>query len=232
VVTVGLPFPSPAPGSPVRWEGLHYPWIAPMAECGQDAGWHAEGDVWTHTRMVCDALVRLPEWQALDPTSREVLFAAALLHDVAKPLCTRIEDGRIRHPNHSLRGAVMARRILWEMDVPWAVREQVCGLIRFHQAPFFLLDDADPLRKAARLSYVTRCDHLAILARADALGRTAPDVPRILDNIALFEEYCREQGCLDRPFPFPSDQAASSTSARPAAAPPTRRTTIPGARWC
>ena len=32
------------------------PWARAMAACGQDAGWHAEGDVWTHTRMVCDQL--------------------------------------------------------------------------------------------------------------------------------------------------------------------------------
>ena len=32
------------------------PWARAMAACGQDAGWHAEGDVWTHTRMVVAAL--------------------------------------------------------------------------------------------------------------------------------------------------------------------------------
>jgi hypothetical protein len=32
------------------------PWARAMAACGQDAHWHAEGDVWTHTRMVCAEL--------------------------------------------------------------------------------------------------------------------------------------------------------------------------------
>jgi hypothetical protein len=27
-------------------------WAKAMADCQQDAEWHAEGDVWTHTRMV------------------------------------------------------------------------------------------------------------------------------------------------------------------------------------
>jgi predicted kinase len=175
-----------------------------MAACVQDPEYHAEGDVWTHTRMVCEALVRLPEWRALDREGRETVFAAALLHDVAKPACTRVEDGHIRHPNHSARGAVQARRLLWELDAPFAFREQVAGLIRHHQAPFFLIDDADPVRKAARISQTARCDYLALLARADALGRVCGDVQRILDNIALFEEFCGEQGCLDRPFAFPS----------------------------
>tara|TARA_B100000676_G_scaffold194569_1_gene191226 strand:- start:62 stop:214 length:153 start_codon:yes stop_codon:yes gene_type:complete len=41
-------------------------WAKAMARCGQDAAWHAEGDVWTHTRMVCEALASLDEWGALD----------------------------------------------------------------------------------------------------------------------------------------------------------------------
>lgn len=178
-----------------------------MAECLQDPEYHAEGDVWTHTRMVCERLVELPEWKLLDRPAREVLFAAALLHDVAKPETTREEEGHIRHPNHSLRGAVKARRLLWELGVPFALREQVASLIRFHQSPFFLVDDPDALRKAIRLSWVTRCDHLAILARADGLGRICADGQRIQDNIALFEEFCWEHGCLARPWSFASDHS-------------------------
>ena len=41
-------------------------WARDMAACQQDAQWHAEGDVWTHTKMVCAELKRLPEWPALD----------------------------------------------------------------------------------------------------------------------------------------------------------------------
>jgi predicted kinase len=191
----------------VEWGGFEPWWAGPMSACVQDAEWHGEGDVWTHTKMVCDQLVGLPEWQALDGDAREVLLAAGLLHDVAKPPCTRVEDGRVRHPNHSNRGSIMAREILWEAGVPFEVREQVCGLIRFHQIPFFLIDEDDPVRKAARVSWITRCDHLAVLARADGLGRIAPDLQRIQENIALFEEWCREHGCYSTPWPFASDHA-------------------------
>ena len=40
-------------------------WARAMTECRQDAEWHAEGDVWIHTRMVVRELERLPE-QDLD----------------------------------------------------------------------------------------------------------------------------------------------------------------------
>ena len=32
------------------------PWCRAMAECEQDGGWHSEGNVWTHTQMVCAEL--------------------------------------------------------------------------------------------------------------------------------------------------------------------------------
>src|SRR5262249_674886 len=48
---------------------------------------------------------------------------------------------------------------------------------------------------------------LALLAEADARGRRCADKQRILDNLALFTDYCREEGCLDRPRAFASDHA-------------------------
>lgn len=178
-----------------------------MAACPQDPEHHAEGDVWTHTKMVCDALVRLPGWQSLAPEGREVVFAACLLHDIAKPATTRIEDGRIRQPGHSPKGAIMARELLWRAGVAPALRERVAGLVRTHQIPFFLIDGDDPRRRAAAISQTVRCEHLALVARADALGRICAAQQKILDNVDLFVEFCREHDCLDRPFQFASDHS-------------------------
>lgn len=203
---LNLPLPVDEAGS-LRWEGFWQPWIAPMAECMQDPVFHAEGDVWTHTRMVCEAAVELPEYAELSEGDRAVLLAAALLHDIAKPQCTLEEGGRIKHPNHSVRGSIVVRKLLWELDVPFAVREQVCALIRFHQVPFFLINDADPVRQAARVSQTARCDLLGLLTRADGLGRICPDLETILENVALFDEYCREQGCREKPWAFASEHS-------------------------
>lgn len=86
--------------------------MGPMAGCQQDPAWHAEGDVLMHTKMVCEALVAMNSWRGLSPEERSVLFAAALLHDVGKPLVTREEDGRIRSPRHAAKGSRAARTIL------------------------------------------------------------------------------------------------------------------------
>jgi hypothetical protein len=54
------------------------PWAQAMAACQQDATWHAEGDVWTHTRMVVAELERLPEWPALGRDDRLTLTFTGL----------------------------------------------------------------------------------------------------------------------------------------------------------
>ena len=102
------------------------------------------------------------------------------------------------------QGAIDARRILWGLGVDFAVREQVCALVRYHQTPFHLIERADAQRRTFQISQTARCDMLAMLARADAFGRQCSDQSSILDHVALFEEYCREQECLLTPRRFPS----------------------------
>ena len=194
----------------IDWPALDAacPWLGALAECPQDPIHHAEGDALVHTRLVCEALAARPAFRALPAAERAILFAAALLHDVAKPACTRHEpDGRITARGHSRRGAIQARVILWRRGVPFAAREQVASLVRWHQAPFFLIDRPDSRARAIAISQSARCDHLALLAEADARGRIAADQRQLIDNAILFAEYCRELGCLTEPYPFPSDHA-------------------------
>jgi predicted kinase len=158
--------------------------------------------------MVLDALCEMPAWRALGDVEREVVFAASLLHDVAKPQCTKTDrDGRLTSRGHSERGALLARRLLWQMGVAFARREAVCALIRHHQAPFFLIEKDDAGRTARAISQAARCDHLALVAEADARGRHCADGQKLLDNTALFRELCEEVGCLREPAPFPSAHA-------------------------
>ncbi len=198
------------PAWQVDWPQLDesFSWIRDMASCPQDPEHHAEGDVWIHTRMVAEALAEMPAWRSLPEADRQILFAAALLHDVAKPICTRLDPtGRITSRGHSRRGAILARQILWRLGVPFAVREQITALVRHHQVPYYLVDRPDARRLAIEISQTARCDWLALLAEADVRGRVCRDQQRMLDNVALFVEFCREEGCLGTPRAFASDQA-------------------------
>jgi putative nucleotidyltransferase with HDIG domain len=186
------------------WYGLDatYDWIQRMRDCPQTPIYHAEGDVWIHTRMVLEELVQLPVWRSLDAGPRELLFAAAALHDVGKPATTRVEGGQITSRGHSLKGARMARRILWEMGFAPGLREAIASLIRYHQLPYYLVDRTDGRRMAIEISQTARTDYLTILAEADVRGRLCRDLPRLLDNIELFGEFCQEHDCWAGPRPF------------------------------
>ncbi len=117
------------------------PWCRAMADCAQDAEWHSEGDVWTHTKMVCQQLAKLDDWSTLTSDEQTVLFFTALFHDAAKPLTSECdpETGRITSPKHAVKGEYLTRAILRDLDCDLATREQIAHLVRFHGRPAFLL---------------------------------------------------------------------------------------------
>ena len=198
------------PNWTVRWAEIEerFDCVRRMRGVAQDPIHHAEGDVAMHTRMACEVLASLPEWRARPADERVRLFAAVLLHDCAKPFCTQVDEhGRITAHGHSRQGDLLARRILWELGAPPVWREHVAALVSHHQVPFWALERPDLERIVFRVSLVARNDDLAILATADILGRICADADTVLENIALFRDYCREQGCLDRPRAFASDHA-------------------------
>jgi predicted kinase len=194
-------------------EGLDYGalhdafgWVRAMADTPQDPQYHGEGDVWTHTRMVCDALTRDEEWAALPADQRRVVLTAALLHDAGKTAVTFTDDdGRIRSPDHARHGAVLARRLLWELEEPFAFREHVVALVRQHMQPRYLPRHRDARRRVAALSCTLRCDWLAMLARADTRGRIADDYEDSLHWIERFVRFCARNECLTTPRRFASD---------------------------
>ncbi|AFK54528.1 AAA family ATPase [Tistrella mobilis] len=202
----------PAPGVAPDWIALEseLPWLNDLAGCPHDPVHHAEGDVLVHTRMVVEALTASDAWARLPEMDRLCVFAAALLHDIAKPATTRIDaDGRVSQPGHSRKGAIMARAILWRMGLPFALRERICTLILHHQIPLFLIEK-DPLearRRAIEISLGAPNHLLAMLAEADARGRICRNPQRLLDNIELFRELCTEAACLETAFAFPDDHS-------------------------
>ena len=177
----------------------------------QNPVYHAEGDVWTHTMMVVESLLGMLEYQQATRAEQEIVFLAALLHDVAKCSTTVIDPvtGAIGQPGHSRKGALDARIALWDCDVPFAVREEICRLINVHQVPFFALEQSrrgvTPEFTVRELSWQVDIRLLAMLAEADIRGRICPDPQRILDAIELFRELAREEGCYGQRRVFVDD---------------------------
>lgn len=155
-----------------RWSALRqrFSWVEEMHHTPQDPEHHGEGDVGVHTEMVLNALITLPEFQQLPAQQQEVLWAAALLHDVEKRSTTVQENGRIQSPGHARRGELTARQILWrDIPTPFVLREQIVALVRLHGLPLWLLERPEPERLLLTAAMRIDTRLLALLARADLL---------------------------------------------------------------
>lgn len=196
----------------LQWERLRerFDWLRAMQGVPQDPLYHAEGDVLIHTRMVAEALIARDAWRALPPEERAMLFAAALLHDVAKPACTVIEfDGKITSKKHARKGELLAREILWrgiglEAPAPFAIRERIAKLVRHHGLPLWLLEKSSPERAVIEASQTIHLERLALLAEVDVRGRICADQQELLERVDLFRAFAQEQQCYTGPRLFPS----------------------------
>jgi hypothetical protein len=180
-----------------------------MADCQQDEGWHSEGDVWTHTKMVCAQLPLLVDWSGLTRHEQTVLFFSALFHDSGKPLTSQVDviTGRITSPKHEVRGEHLARSVLRQLECDLTTREQIARLVRFHGRPAFLLEKPDPSREVVSLSWFVSNKLLYLFALADSRGRTTTDMGRPEENLHLWKLVAEENGCFDPPYPFANDHA-------------------------
>ena len=122
-----------------------FPEISGLRAILQNPVFHGEGNVWEHTRRVCEALLSFPEWQELKREEKGILYLAALFHDIGKKRCTKLEDGKIISPRHAIIGAKMFRESWYlnyseKFDISFSEREEAAFLIRFHGLPLLFLE--------------------------------------------------------------------------------------------
>ncbi len=184
-------------------------WCRAMAECAQDAEWHSEGNVWTHTKMVCQQLTMLEEWSSLTQADETVLIFTALFHDAAKPLTSQLDPqtGRITTPNHAVKGEHLVSGALRDLGCELETRERIARLVRFHGRPAFLLERSDPNYEVVRLSWLVENRLLYLFALADTRGRYTDSMSRPEENLQYWKLTAKENGCYDRPYAFANAQA-------------------------
>lgn len=192
------------------------PYVLKMKETKQEFKWHQEGDVLTHTIMVCEELIKLEEYKSLDQKRRLELFFSAMFHDVGKTVCTKVEDGIIRSPHHGPTGSLMIREYLWKEfglsgnEEYQNFRETICLLIKYHGSTVYLNSEND-IRKIIKISRNQKLAKdfnlkmLYILSKADILGRISYDTKNQLNCLKKFRSLAIELNCYDNVFNFGND---------------------------
>lgn len=196
------------------------PYAAAMKHTRQNPRYHGEGDVWTHTKLVCEYLARDSAFRALETRKRQEVFLAALFHDVGKSKTTKEENGEWTSPHHAAAGAGIVRELLWrEYGICGTkelqnFRETVCLLIRYHMTVPYMTESEDPGRRLVKAAsngelapdFTIRL--LLLLSRADSLGRISENNCSNEENVLFAEELARELSCLDSPVAFASGYSA------------------------
>jgi poly(A) polymerase len=135
------------------------PEVARMSGVAQSPDFHPEGDVLVHTLLL---LAQLPAG------ATETLALGALLHDVAKPQCAAVREGRITFYGHPSVGERMAVAVCQRLRRSRATWERVGYLVRSHlrlvQAPEMRLSTLK------RMLREDGFEELLALARMDALA--------------------------------------------------------------
>lgn len=193
-----------------NWEQLekHCTWFQDMKEVEQDKIWHSEGNVQIHTKMVCEELIKLPEFQVLSDQDKHIMFVSALMHDIEKRSTTTTEEkyGRtcVVAPKHAERGEKTARELLYkEFDCPYHIRETICKVVKWHGKPLHSCSDKVMINLATQVPI----HFLSMISKADILGRICEDALEQLEKIEFFSLHGEDLDCLYGPRKFSSDLA-------------------------
>lgn len=138
---------------------------------------HLEGDVWTHTMMVCN--------QA-ENTSKNVMIAA-LLHDIGKPSARFIKNNKVCFYNHDQISAFMALEILKTPFLNLHNEDiiQIFNIIALHTQVFKqdhkkLCNSLDNFPLAEQLMELGKCDHSGRFHKSTPNDFFRPSMEKVL----------------------------------------------------
>jgi poly(A) polymerase len=198
------------------------PELLAMKGCAQPGEYHAEGDVWTHTRLALSALRSERYRQEFgDERPSALVMLGALFHDIAKPPTQKTPErdrtDRIRFDGHDTLGGTMARAIArrlalsapFEKGHPLHVDPADLGWVIDHH--LLLINDPAAMRPGTLERYffnpdkpgdallaVMFCDGSASLAPSEEVAELA-HFRQLRERIAELRRFIDERNRLPKP---------------------------------
>ena len=184
--------------------GPHLDLLTRFRDTPQDPEWHAEGNVHIHTGMVLSEAYELLRGPAAYlPAERRLLFVlGALLHDIAKPICTRKQVVqnvmRTVARGHEAQGrSYLAPRLL-ALGLRYDLLEALLGLVGYHHEPKFLVVKERPQGAYKRVCRLADPELLYWVEQADMRGRTCRDRDLAVENIDMYRMFAEDYGAFCR----------------------------------
>lgn len=169
---------------------------------------HAEGDVWTHTMMVCDAAVRYRD-KVKNPLG---FMISTITHDFGKALCTEIINGELHAYNHETIGLPLVKSFMTRLTAEKALIEYVMNLSEYHMKPNILAANNSSIKATNKLfDQSVDPEALVYLAVFDGLGSIKSHEyishdDFLMKRLAIFKEY------MSRPYVMGRDLIAAGGS--------------------
>lgn len=180
-----------------------HPALAVLEQVEQDKTWHAEGNVWEHTKLAVDKAAEIIRRDKMNETAALELMLSVLCHDIGKVSTTECsEKGRITSYGHAQVGSQLVTTFLKQLALPNQMLSTVPKLIADHM---FLNLNPTPsdsaLRRLAQRLYPATILQLLRLAEADKLGRISANMNIVhLQQIAI--QAARLDVSSDKPKPL------------------------------
>ena len=178
----------------------YFPELEAIIGVPQDPRYHPEGDVWTHTMLSIDAMASMlnreqgagsrAQW---DEKEKLKLLFAELCHDFGKPLTTTVEGGgsreeradidvskemqtdtlhSVRAIGHEAAGIEPTRSFMYRLTEEHDFIESILPLVAQHLKPSQFYKQGAKAAAIRRLATKVNIEELALVAKADFLGRT------------------------------------------------------------
>jgi tRNA nucleotidyltransferase (CCA-adding enzyme) len=171
----------------------YFPELKALINCEQEKEYHPEGDVWVHTLMTLDEMSKIIKDENIQDEYRILyLFYAILCHDLGKPYCTEIINGKITSYKHESLGIEPTISFLSRLTNESKFIERVIPLVKNHLAPFQLFKDSSSLKAVKRLSLKCNIEDLCLVCLADCKGRTIPNKEKCDKAVSWLLQKARE----------------------------------------
>ncbi len=178
----------------------------------QSENYHAEGDVWNHTMMVCDEAVMYRE-KASNPLG---FMLSAITHDFGKAVCTEVIDGKIHAYNHEIAGLPLVEAFMKRLTTEKELIKYVLNLTELHMKPNMLAADNASIKSTNKM--FDNCidpEALIYLSISDGMGSISSEgyishEGFLTKRLEIFKEY------MSRPYVMGRDliEAGMSPSER------------------